>query len=58
MHINVINVTYTYIMLHTIKPTYLMTVYCLCGAAPNGLSFEKITFFPPDPLFMGGSDYD
>ena len=36
-YINVINVTYTYIMVHTIKPTYLMTVYCLRGAAPIGL---------------------
>ncbi len=24
-------------MLHTMKPTYLMTVYCLHGAAPIGL---------------------
>jgi hypothetical protein len=37
MYINVINVTYTYIMLHTIKSTYLMTVYCLHGAAPISL---------------------
>ncbi len=41
MYINVINVTYTYIMLHTIKPTHLMTVYCLSGAAPIGLSQES-----------------
>jgi hypothetical protein len=37
MYINVIHVTYTYIMLRTIKPTYVMTVYCLRGAAPIGL---------------------
>ncbi len=40
MYINAINVMYTYIMLHTIKPTYLMTVYCLRGAAPIGLSYN------------------
>jgi hypothetical protein len=37
MYIYVINVMYTYIMLRTIKPTYLMTVYCPRGAAPIGL---------------------
>jgi hypothetical protein len=41
MHINVISVTYTYIMLCTIKPTYLVTVYCLRGAAPISLSYAK-----------------
>ncbi len=29
MYIDVINVMYTYIMLRTMKPTYLMTVYWL-----------------------------
>jgi hypothetical protein len=37
MYINVINVTYTYIMLCTINPTYLITVYILRGAALMGL---------------------
>ncbi len=37
MYINVINVTYSYIMIRTIKATYLMTVYCLRGAAPINL---------------------
>jgi hypothetical protein len=41
MHINVIGVTYTYIMLWTIKPTHLMTVNCLRGTAPIGLSVQK-----------------
>jgi hypothetical protein len=42
MYINVINVTYTYIMLRTIKPTYSMTVYCLRGTAPIGLYYSKV----------------
>ncbi len=45
MYINVINVTYTYIMLRTIKPTYLMSVYCLRGAAPIGLLFKSLSKF-------------
>ncbi len=41
MYINVINVMYTYIMVHTIKSTYLLAVYCLHGAAPIGLCEKK-----------------
>ncbi len=37
MYINVMNVMYTYIMLRTIKPTYLVTIYCLRGTAPISL---------------------
>jgi hypothetical protein len=44
MCIDVINIIYTYIMLHNKKPTYLMTVYCLRGAASNGLSYLKQQF--------------
>ncbi len=46
MYINVINVTYTYIILRTIKPTYLMTVYYLRGAAPIGLYVVKLKALP------------
>ncbi len=45
VHWNVINVMYIYIMLCTIKPTYLMTVYCLHGAAPIGLYVEHTNNF-------------
>ncbi len=45
MHIIVIYVMYTYIMLRNIKPTYLMTVYCLCGAALIGLFLKKKSKF-------------
>ncbi len=37
-------------MLRTIKPTYLMTVYCLRGTAPIGLLFvKKVMPVPPQP---------
>ncbi len=50
LYINVINVMYTNIMLCTIKPTYLMTVYCLRGAAPIGFLFvKKVMPVPPQP---------
>ncbi len=49
--INVINVTHTYIMLRTIKPTYLMTVHCLRGAALIGLCLEKT--FHRSPICRG-----
>ncbi len=43
---------YTYIMLHTIKPTYLMTVYCLRGAASIGLWPNFLTYFLSKPSSM------
>jgi hypothetical protein len=55
MYINVINVAYTYIILRTIKPTYLMTVYCLCGAAPIGLIFKQIHFNDPEYNLRGST---
>jgi hypothetical protein len=41
MYIIVINVMYSYIMLNTIKPTYLMTDYCLHGTAPISLYVDE-----------------